>query len=93
MVSTIGEADLIAGLSLQELHDAQLNDTTIGDVLREKEKGLNSPTGAGQGHSREARRLFQLWNQLTVKDGLLWGAYEEESGNSFTLQLVVPGQY
>ena len=47
VVSTIGEADLIAGLSLQELRDAQLSDTTIGEVLRGKEEGLDASSGKG----------------------------------------------
>ena len=44
VVSTIGDADLITGLSLQELQDAQLSDTTIGEVLRRKEEGLHAPS-------------------------------------------------
>ena len=54
---------------------------------------MDAPSGTGQGRSRESRRLFQLWKQLTVKDGLLWRAYEEENSESVTLQFVVPGQY
>ena len=93
VVATIAESDLISGLTLQELWDAQVGDINIGEVLREKEKGQDFPAGAGQGRSRESRRLFQLWKHLKLKDGLLWRQYEEESGNSFILQLVVPGQF
>ena len=93
VVATIAESDLIPGLTLQELREAQLGDINIGEVLREKEKGLDSPVGAGQGRSRESRRLLMLWKQLKLKDGLLWRKCKEDSGNSFILQLVVPSQF
>ena len=34
-----------------------------------------------------------MWKKLMVKDGLLWQAYKEESGNSFILQLVGLAQF
>ena len=34
LVNRVGEADLIPGLSCQELREAQLSDPNIGDVLR-----------------------------------------------------------
>ena len=71
-VNTIGEADLISGLSSQEVREAQLSDPNIGDALRAKEKTLDAPKGTLQGRSPTSKRLFQLWDQLRVKDGLLW---------------------
>ena len=48
VVTSISESDIITSFSLQELQDAQLNDTTIGDILREIEKGLDSPLEQGR---------------------------------------------
>ena len=92
-VNTVEEADLISGLSYQELWEAQLNDPNIGDVLRAKEEMSEAPKGTLQGRSPTTKRLFQLWNQLRVKDGLLWRMYESVDGNTITPQLIVPGRY
>lgn len=62
LVNTVGEADLITGLSHQELWEAQLNDPNIGDVLRAKEETSEAPKGTLQGRSPTSKRLFQLWN-------------------------------
>ena len=92
-VNTIGEADLISGLSRQEVWEAQLSDPNIGDALRAKEETSDTPKRMLQGQSPTSKRLFQLWDQLRVKDGLLWRMYESVDGTTFTLQLVVPGKY
>ena len=42
------------------------------------------------GESREFRLLVQKWEQLEVKDGLLYRRYENNAGNAVWLQLVVP---
>ena len=36
------------------------------------------------------RRLLQMWDQLVVRDGLLFRQFEDTSGSSSHLQLVVP---
>ena len=92
-VNMVGEADLISGLSRQEVREAQLSDPNIGDALRAKEETSDTPNRTLQGRSPTSKRLFQLWDQLRVKDGLLWRMYESVDGTTFTLQLVVPGKY
>ena len=42
------------------------------------------------GKSLEARRLFQLWDQLTVERGVLWRMFESSDGKDSHLQLVLP---
>ena len=89
----VGEADLISGLSRQEVWEAQLSDPNIGDALRAKKETSDAPKGTLQGRSPTSKRLFQLWDQLRVKDGLLWRMYESVVDTTFTLQLVVPEKY
>ena len=93
LVNMVEEADLISGLSCQEVREAQLSDPNIGDALRAKEETSDAPKWTLQGRSPTSKRLFQLWDQLRVKDGLLWRMYESVDGATFTLQLVVPGKY
>ena len=44
-----------------------------------------------QYHSPTSKR--QLWNQLRVKDGLLWQVYKSMDGTTTTLKLIVFGKY
>ena len=85
--------ELIAGLSQQELREAQLADPNLTEILKAKEAGTDAPPRTPQGQAMELQRLTQLWNQLRVKDGLLWREFEDEQGPSSTLQLVVPRKY
>ena len=41
---------------------------------------------------REIGYLLQLWDQLIVREGVLYREYEEESGSGSYLQLVLPRQ-
>ena len=38
----------------------------------------------------EARQLLQQWEQLTVQDGILYRKVEDQDGQNYHLQLVVP---
>ena len=40
--------------------------------------------------SLSSRRLFQLWDQLAIVDGLLYRQYEQRDGSRVVPQLVVP---
>ena len=76
--------------SVDELRRLQLADATMGLVLQSKE-GYQKPTpDKVKALSPASRRLFQLWDQLLVKDGLLWRWYERPVDHERTLQLVVP---
>ena len=76
--------------SLDELRQLQLADATVGLVLQSKEADKKPAPDKVKALSPASRRLFQLWNQLVVKDGLLWRWYERSVDHERTLQLVVP---
>ena len=69
---------------------AQLNDDTLGPILRQVEANQqpDESTLAGMGH--EARQLYQQWEQLLVHNGQLCRKIEDQNGCGFHLQLVVP---
>ena len=69
-----------------DLRDAQLNDPDIGPVLHAKEMTSPSPPSQREqsGKSITTRRLFQLWDQLVIRDGVLWRQSLDH------LQLVIP---
>ena len=74
----------------QDVRQLQLNDPSIGIVLKAKEedKKLNSDQARGKGP--EAQRLMQLWERLLIKNGMLKRRYEDAQGCTSWIQLVVP---
>lgn len=78
---------MLIGRSPLELRQLQLDDPTVGPVLRAKEKG-KKPELCGQ--SRAFQILVQQWEQIEIRDGLLFQIYENASGNLSWPQLVVP---
>ncbi len=72
------------------LRQSQMDDPTIGPVLRAKKAGEKPDPDQVKAMSLHGRRLLQLWDQLMLKDQLLWRQYENPRGSLTTLQLVVP---
>ena len=76
--------------SATELRNSQLADPSIAIMLPAIEKQQKPTANTLQGCSPEVRRFFQPWDQLEVRDGLLWRKYEDKDGHNHHLQLVVP---
>lgn len=81
----------LGGYTTAELYQAQLDDPTIGPLLLAKERDQRSvSTSAG---SPEYRPLSQLWDQLTLSDGLLYHIFMGMDDSQNWLQLVVPRKH
>ena len=76
--------------SPEELRAAQLNDPGISLVLTAKES--NNPETQPT-NSPGDRRLWQLWEQLTVINGLLYRMFKEPNKDQHWFQLVVPQEH
>ena len=76
--------------SPQDLRATQLADATMGPVLKAKEAGQKPAPDQVKSLGPASRRLFQLWDQLLVKNGFLWRRYEGAEDQEVILQLVVP---
>ena len=73
---------VIGNRDTKELLQFQLNDPVVGTTLRAKQIGeKQNPKGC---------RLQQIWEQLVLKDGLLFRKFESQDGTSSYLQWVVP---
>ena len=72
------------------LREAQLEDSTLGPLLRGKETGEKPRPEQFRRLSRSSRRLLQLWEQLTLCDGILCRRFESPDGSSSALQIIVP---
>ena len=86
MVSTV----TIQGMEEKDLLQKQLEDSTVGPVLRAKGEGKKPSEEYIRGTNRHCQHLFAVWDQLVVRDSLLWRCFEHVSGSSSHYQLVVP---
>ena len=77
---------------LQDIHELQQEDEAVRPVLEAMEAAKKPSPDNIAGKGREIGYLLQLWDQLVVREGVLYQEYEEESGSGSHLQLVVPRQ-
>ena len=76
---------------MSNLRDFQLQDGTISPVLTAKEENSRPSEDSIAQHSTETRRLFQMWDQLVVEEGVLLRLFVSPTGTNPTAkQLVVP---
>ena len=88
-INSVDVSDLsLSASSAADLRAAQLADAVIKPILQSKE--ANHRPNISSADSLPYRRLAQVWDQLIVKDGVLyrWFAGPDDSSNH--LQLVVP---
>ena len=76
--------------SVTELRKLQLEDDTVGLLLKAVEDQQHPPSSVSQGKSRKFQLLLQQWNQFYVNGGLLFRRYEDCQGNEQYIQLVLP---
>ena len=76
------------GHSAADVHDQQLNDSSIGPVLKAKERSATPTLDEVKTWSRESRQLVQMWSSLKVDNSVLWQLCID--GRSQHLQLVLP---
>ena len=74
----------------QDLRKLQLEYGPCHLLLQAVEKGKKPDVGDVRREGPEAQRLLQLWERLSVDQGLLKRKYEDARGNSSWQQLVVP---
>ena len=73
-----------------ELRKAQLADPILGPLLRGQESGKKSSADELGSLSRSSRRLLQIWDQLTVRNGVLYQRFETSEGTSAVTQTIIP---
>jgi hypothetical protein len=91
-INTLDTIDnTLIGMSHDELRNLQLQDNTIKPVLLAKEKSNEQPSSNDTaGLSLHSRRLFQMWNQLVTRNGLLYRLFQDTEHNLVYEQLIVP---
>ena len=76
--------------SREDFAQLQLDDDSIGPVLKAKVEGNKPSDTQMQPFSRSTRRLFQLWDQLLVQHGRLYRQFLDSDDNTMHLQLLIP---
>ena len=85
-VSTVRTQDL----EDKDLLQKQLEDSTVGPVLRAMREGRKSSDQHIRSKSRLCQQLFAKWDQLVIQRSLLWRRFEQANGSGYHLQLLVP---
>ena len=85
----VAAIQVIGNRDAKELLQFQLNDPVVGPILRAKQIG-EKPTDNAVKQNPKGRRLQQIWEQLVLKNGLLFRKFESQDGTSSYLQWVVP---
>ena len=71
----IGTIRLVGDRTTAELYKLQLNDPVVGIILKAKEMGKR-PLDKSVKDNPKSRRLLQLWDQLVLKEKLLFRKFE-----------------
>lgn len=73
-----------------EIRQISMEDTDLGPLLKAKEVGNKPDAEEFKGKRLGARKLLQLWDQLSVNRGVLWRNFESPNGEDSYMQLVLP---
>ena len=77
------------GCQQEDLRTAQLADVDIAPALQVKQADRHPGEDRLKEMSLASRHLVQLWEQLVVRDGILYRLFEDPMGREERLQLVV----
>ena len=89
-VATTTSAGITGGFSMEELRQLQLDDNTVGQLLRAKETYQKQTNAYEKSQGIEYRCLSQQWDQLSIQDGVLWQNFMHFNQDQSWLQLVEP---
>ena len=89
-VAVVSQVASLEQKTSKELRTSQLEDPTVGYILKAREADQKPSTEELKGKSMAVKRLSQLWEKLEVTDGILWRNFEDDTGNVSWKQLIVP---
>ena len=89
-VGMLTSSDITCGYSPQQLHNMQLTDECIGQLLRAKETNMQPSTNFAKSQPIAFGRLLQQWEQLVIVSGVLYRQFIHPSSDLNYLQLIVP---
>ena len=91
VVATVSDSPFsLFSHSSSDIHNFQLQDSVIEPVLNAKKQNIKPPLDSLAKYSIQTRKLFQLWDQLQVVDGILFRVFHDSESDVKWRQLVVP---
>ena len=90
VIATITSSDICGGYTQAEIRDLQLDDCCVGELLKAMESHQKPSPDHAKSKSVKYRRLYQQWDQLMIRNGVLWRQYEHPNEQQSWLQLVAP---
>ena len=89
-IASISSSTISGGYSSEEIRCMQLDDKCLGELLQAKESHQKPSQDHSKSQSTEYRRLYQQWDQLIVRSGVLWRYYAQPNEKMSWFQLIVP---
>ena len=90
IIASISSPTVSGGYSSDELQQMQLDDKYLEGLLQAKESSQKPSQDYSRSQSLQYRRLYQQWDQLVVREGVLWRYYAQPDEKMSWLQLIVP---
>ena len=87
IVPVVANTSFVPSCSSLDVRTEQLRDGLVGPFLRAKEKGDSVPS---IGNGPKWRRMAQLWDQLFIKDGVLYCNFQVLDSSGSIMRLIVP---
>ena len=89
-IANVALTSIVGDRSPQVIRDLQMKDELVGPVFRAKINDTKPSLESIKGCDPKYRKLVQIWDQLVIKDELLWRLFENRDGTECIRQLVVP---
>ena len=89
-VSVVLSTVVVGGRLQKDIKNCQVNDELVGPIYQAKIERVKPSEQSIKGRDPKFSRLVQLWDQLVIKDQLLWRLFENNDGTEYIYQLVIP---
>ena len=84
------QSDGLTERTTSDLQQLQQADGVVGPILKAVTENKRPSPNMTQGKDRKFHLLLQQWNQLYIRQGVLFRRYEDCHGEEKWAQLVVP---
>ena len=84
------EIQWISSIGNEALSQEQMQDKVIGQILKWKTENRRPNWGEISGQSAAIKAYWSMWNQLEIKNDVLYKRWDEDVSGKCTWQLVVP---
>ena len=92
LTQTTAPTALQTNWTAAEIRDMQLHDDDIGPAIAWLEGGVRPPWPEVQGRSPMLRSLWQQFDSLVLREGVIYRSFYDQQGNLGWYQLILPNE-